>query len=205
MLPVNVQRRAVSPLIWIIFALLLVAVGAISAAGISRRRRQSFDGAVKTFQDSPAAKRSESMREFIQAADSNGPAWYLLGCSLLRDDRTEEAARAFGMAYHRDCNLQTAALLTFACLKVKSDDSADLIDQILTTWEELRRPNILRRVEDRLLLESLAQTTREAPRLSALGRMIWLVAGPANQLRIEELLKTGGPRWSALREQTAQS
>lgn len=145
-------------------------------------------------------KRSKAMRELIQAADSHAPAWYLLGCSLLRDDLTEEAARAFGMAHHRDCNLQTAALLTFACLKTKSDDSADIIDQIITTWEELGRPDILRRAEDRLLLECLAQTTREAPRLSALGRMIWLVAGPANQSRIEELLETDGPRRSALRE-----
>ena len=201
MLRVNVQRRAVSPWIWIIFAFLLAAVGAIPAVRIRRRRQRCFDVAIRTFQDAPAAKRSEAMRDLIKTTDSNGPAWYLLGCSLLRDNRTEEAARAFGMAHHRDCNLQTAALLTFACLKAKSADSTDIIDQILATWEELRQPDVLSRVEDRLLLDCLVETTRdEAPRLSALGRMIWLVAGPASQSRIEELLETDEPRWSALGE-----
>lgn len=189
-----------SPWIWIISALLLVVVGAISIFLIRRRRHRYFDVAIKAFLGTPAAKRSTAMRELIQATDSNAPAWYLLGCSLLRDDRTKEAARAFGMAHHRDCNLQTAALLTFACLKTKSDDATDIIDQILATWEELRRPDVLRRVEDRLLLDCLIATTRETPHLSALGRMIWLVAGPASQSKIEELLETDGPRWSALRE-----
>jgi hypothetical protein len=154
-------------------------MGVITAMGIRRRRIRCFDVAIRAFQDAPAADRSQAMRELIQATDSNGPAWYLLGCSLLRNDRTEEAARAFGMAYHRDCNLQTAALLTFACLKARSNDSADIIDQVLATWEEMHRPNILRKVEDRRLLDGLTETTREAPRLSPLGRMIWLVTGPA--------------------------
>ena len=188
-----------SPWIWIISALLLIAVGAISAVHIRRRRHRSFDVAIKTFQDAPAAKRADAMRKLIKIDNANGAAWYLLGCSLLRNNRTEEAARAFGMAHHRDCNLQTAALLTFACLKTAGNGSADIIEQILTTWEELHRPDVLHRVEDRRLLECMTRTAREAPRLSPLGRVIWLSTGPESQSRIEERLATGEPRWSALR------
>ena len=180
--------------------LLLVGAGAVLALLSARLRRRCYDTALRTFLAAPAAERTDAMRELIQAEDGNAPAWYLLGCSLLRAERIDEAARAFGMAHHRDGNLQTAALLTFACLKTDRDRPCDIIEQILTTWQEMQRPDVLGKAHDRRLLDCLSATTRDAPRLSPLGRLMWLVTGPAEQSRIEKLLATDQPRWSVLRE-----
>lgn len=175
--------------------------GGMSALAVGRsalRRRRAFDAAICTFAAAPEERREAVMREQLETTDVRGPAWYLLGCACLRAGRVREAARAFGAAHHHDCDLETAALLTFACLKAREGPGTDLIERVLTTWEEMQRPDVTRRTADRRMLRCLASTTRTAPELSPLGRLIWGVAGPAQQARIESILKTGDERWAPI-------
>jgi hypothetical protein len=140
------------------------------------------------------------MRYLLAEFDPNGAAWYLCGCACLTGCRTRQAARAFGMAHHADSGLETAALLTFACLKASDGEDSDLIEQITTTWHEMKKPDILRRQEDRLLLDCLEATTGRAPvSLSPLGRMTWLIAGPVLRERLERLIAGDDARWAPLR------
>lgn len=185
----------------------LILAGAVTVLGAAvaaalverRRRRRRYARAVRAFTTAPAEKRDEAMRALLREAATDAPAWYLLGCTHLRASRMREAARAFGFAHHCDCNLETAALLTFACLKAADGAASDIVEQILVTWEELGRPDPAHRVEDRQMLRCLAATTREAGRLAPLGRLIWLVTGPAQQARLERMLATRDPRFSPLR------
>jgi hypothetical protein len=141
------------------------------------------------------------MRSLLDELYPSGPAWYLCGCACLGEYRAKHAARAFGMAHHADSNLETAALLTFACLKASDGEDSDLIEQITTTWHEMKKPDILRRQEDRLLLDCLETASAKAPpSLSPLGRLAWLVVGPVLRDRIERLVAGNDPRWAPLRK-----
>ena len=129
------------------------------------------------------------MRSLLDEYHPNGAAWYLCGCACLGEYRTKQAVRAFGMAHHADSNLETAALLTFACLKASDGEDSDLIEQITTTWHEMKKPDILRRQEDQMLLDCLEATAGKARiALSPLGRMTWLVVGPVLRERLDRLV-----------------
>jgi hypothetical protein len=147
-----------------------------------------------------AADREGAMRSLLNRPGLNGPAWYLCGCACLQEYRAKQAARAFGMAHHADSNLETAALLTFACLKAADGQDSDLVEQITTTWQEMKNPDILHRQQDRLLLDCLEATCGQAPAsLSPLGRLAWLVVGPVLRDRIERLVTGDDACWAPLR------
>lgn len=192
---------------WIQLVLLLgILVGGVyCAAGAlhARRRRKRYRLAMDRFISTPEDIRTRAMQTLIDGSATHGPAWYLLGCALLRTSRTKEAARAFGFAHHCDCNLETAALLTFACLKAKEGEGSDIIEQILITWEELGQPDLARRVEDRRMLSCLASTSRDASTTPVLhGRdgleqLIRLVIDPMQKSRFEQMIAKGDPWYYA--------
>ena len=165
-----------------------------------RRLRKSEQIVIDTFLSSPIDRRADALRALLDTTDCRAPGWYLLGCLHLRSCRVKEAARAFGMAHHSDYRLETAALLTFACLKAKEGEGSDIIEQILVTWQEMKRPDVVHRAEDRRMLDCLASTTRDVPTTSQLGRLIWLVTGPAHQSKIEEMLAVNGPNSGLLKQ-----
>ena len=186
-------------LILTIGILLFASIGLASVVMRGRRRRACYAAAKKAFLSSSPEDRVAALSSLLSGAEKDGPAWYLLGCSHLRAYRMKEAARAFGMAHHGDCNLESAALLTFACLKAEDGEGSEIIERILETWEEMRRPEICRRIEDREIMQCLSATTRDAPTLSRLGMLIWYVTGPAHQRKIEETIAGSGPHRTALR------
>ena len=169
-----------------ILALVAAAVAGSSLRAYSERRRRYSD-AVHLWQSTPDERRLEVFSALPLEQDLNGPAWYLLGCAHLHHSQIRSAARAFGMAHHADCKLESAALLTFACLKAGEGSDSDVVDQIAITWDEMKRPEPLKCREDRLLLECLDTTVGPAPRLTPLGRLAWLVVGAALRPRVEQV------------------
>ncbi|MEK6644318.1 MAG: hypothetical protein AABZ08_10445 [Planctomycetota bacterium] len=130
----------------------------------------------------------------------NAPAWYLTGVQNLRDGHIREAVRAFGIAHHADCDLVTAALLTFAGLKASSVPAGDLIHQIVTTWHEMNRPRLNATKADALMRSAIQRTAPPAPTGSELAGFIWVVVGPDERERLKQLIESG-PEWtSALRD-----
>lgn len=168
---------------WLIYVISAVALGIAAAAAASavrgaRRRRAQYNEAVRLWRETPEPRRREIFAALPPDGELNAPAWFLLGCICLRRHDTREAARAFGMAHHADWRLENAALLTFACLKATDGPGSDIAAQLAATWREMKRPDPLRRREDRLMLDCLAETTPGLPVLSDLGRLAWLVVGP---------------------------
>jgi len=186
----------------ILIALAGLAVAAALARCVvaARRRRRSYFAAMQAWLSAPAERRHEVLRRLTCEQDPHAAAWFLLGCALLRQSRAREAARAFGMAHHADFRLQNAALLTFASLKATEGPDSDIIEQIVQTWHEMRRPGLMQTREDRRLLDCLAATTRDPPRLSPLGRLIWFVVGPVQQSRLELMLDAKVPLAQDLRD-----
>ncbi len=164
------------------------------ASVLSRRlmQRRQYAKAVHDWQAAAPDERISAMLVLLNNANAGAPAWYLAGCAYLQRGRAKEAARAFGMAHHADWRLDSAAMLTFACLKTPEGEDSNLIEQIVTTWREMRKPSLPCHHEDKVLLDCLASTTQNPPALSPLGRIAWSVAGPAHQARIEQLTSQGG-------------
>ncbi len=168
---------------WLIYLISAVALGIAATAAASavrgaRRRRVQYNEAVRLWRETPEPRRREVFAALPLDGELNAPAWFLRGCTCLRRHDTREAARAFGMAHHADWRLENAALLTFACLKATDGPGSDIAAQLAATWREMKRPDLLRRPEDRLLLACLAETTPGLPELSDLGRLAWLMVGP---------------------------
>lgn len=179
-----------------ILVVLLIAGSAFAAC---RRRRKLYAQAVQVWTQAPPGRRAAAVQSLLDRSAANGPAWYLLGCARLWEYRTKQAARAFGMAHHADSTLETAALLTFACLKAADGADSDFLEQITSTWQEMNEPDLLRRKHDRLMLSCLEAGAGKPPSLSPLGRLAWLTSGPALRAKLENAVATDDPRWNALR------
>lgn len=89
-----------------------------------------------------------------------------------------DAAKKFGMAHHADWELESAALLTFTCLKSRDEDGEAFLRHLSTTWTEMRRPALGAREAEQLMLDGLAEDGEEPARLSMLGRVAWRVGPP---------------------------
>ncbi len=174
---------------------LLGAVPVIGAVSVllawhraARRRRSDCREAVTVWERAAASDRAHALGALREADRPSAAAWYLTGVSWLREGRIRQAARCFGIAHHLDERIETAALLTFSCLKARETPDSDIVDQIFKTWEEMRRPNLLRFEEDRLLIDSVCRTAPPAPPLSAVGRLAWGVVPAQLHCRVESLL-----------------
>jgi hypothetical protein len=181
--------------VWITGSIVLLATvgAAASAIAAARTRRNLLAQAARLWCQTPAEQRLEVISNLSSSIEPNGPAWYMIGCIHLGEFRTKKAARAFGIAHHADCNLETAALLTFACLKAAEGPDSDIVEQIITTWSEMGKPDVLRRRQDRRLLDCLESTTPQAPALPPLGRLAWLVVGPGLRPKVQQLFESSQP------------
>lgn len=174
---------------------LLAAVPVIGAVSVllawhsaARRRRSDCREAITVWESAAASGRADALEPLRAADRPNAAAWYLTGVSWLREGRIRQAARCFGIAHHLDERIETAALLTFSCLKAREGSDSDLVEQIFKTWDEMKRPDLLRFDEDRLLIDSVCRTAPPAPPLSAVGRLAWGVVPSHLHSRVEPLL-----------------
>lgn len=176
----------------------IAAVAAIISGwrvGVLRKRRR-YEAVVARWEKSPATDRGTAMEALLNGSVPNAAAWYLAGAAQLREGHIRRAARAFGIAHHSDARLESAALLTFACLKAREGPSSDLLEQIARTWIEMKRPDLAASMEDRRILKCLLATTPEAPPLSLVGQLAWSVVSPAEQAQMGMLINDAGCEWA---------
>lgn len=164
--------------LWIV-ALGAVALGLIigvTGAIRTRQRRRVGQQTLFLWRDMDESSRIGALRRRIAEWPENPVGWYLLGCCQLRSGHVKDAAQCFGMAYHQDVELESAALLTFACLKSRDGAGSDILDQMAITWGEMRKPDLSGSPADRLLMSAL--DADDGPEtLSTLGRLAWSVSG----------------------------
>lgn len=89
---------------------------------------------------------------------------YLLGCHALDAGDIPTAVRAFECAYHDDDAYSTACVLVFACLKQEVDPDRPLLDDVVLSWQELRKPKLLEHARERELLTAVTGEAISAPR-----------------------------------------
>lgn len=151
-----------------------VVVSKVTFSEFSRRRRVARGSAavIAAWRQNPDSHRDSAIRECLNADPENPMGWFLLGCYHLSGCRIRDAARYFGMAYHQDVRIESAALLTFACLKAREGQCTDILDQIAVTWIEMRRPRLMESAVVREAMEVVGpEHTPES--LSELGRLAW--------------------------------
>lgn len=102
-----------------------------------------------------------------------------------------DAARAFGMAHHADWELESAALLTFTCLKSRDEDGEAFLRHLSTTWIEMRRPALGARAAEQLVLDGLMEDSEVPARLSILGRVAWHIGPPGAQEALSRIAACG--------------
>jgi hypothetical protein len=166
----------------------MLFAGATALLRNSLECRKRYAEAARVWHTTPAEQRVQVLVELSADQDPSGPAWFLIGCVHLQQYRTRQAARAFGIAHHSDCNLETAALLAFACLKATEGEDSDIVEKMISTWNEMRQPDVQRRKEDRFLLACIEATSERPPALSPLGRLAWLVVNASLRSKILRLL-----------------
>jgi hypothetical protein len=186
---------------WLAVPVAIVGIIAVAGAlGASRRRRRSYHDAIVLWQQTAPTQRRAVLEKHVDGADFSAPAWYLLGCAYLQEGRPRLAARAFGVAHHADWQLESAALLTFACLKAAEGPDSDVIQQAVQTWREMREPDLFHHVPDRIMLTGLAATAPALPPLlSPLGQLIWLTVSESQRRRVETMAANGSATAALLR------
>ncbi|QDV89267.1 hypothetical protein RAS2_03320 [Phycisphaerae bacterium RAS2] len=162
----------------------LVVMGMLAGGGVSlgtvfsvRARRARYRSAIQAWRAAPPDRRAEALEPFATGPD-RAAAWFLLGAERLRTGDMADAAKKFGMAHHSDWELESAALLTFTCLKSRDEDGEAFLRHLSTTWTEMRRPALGAREAEQLVLDSLAEDGDESARLSMLGLVAWRVGPP---------------------------
>jgi hypothetical protein len=163
--------------------LALAAVFAVAAVLRAHwRRRRAIDAAAGLWQHTDAAQRCAVLASRCAGAPECAALWYLLGCAHLRQGAVGSAAQAFGRAYHADWRLASAALMTFACLKASADETGPttLLRHVVTTWDEMGRPPLARRADERRLLDVLGSSSDPGTPAGAeaVARRIMALSGP---------------------------
>lgn len=143
-----------------------------------RRSRARAAEAIRVFGQSDPDNLEKELAALTERSPESALAWYLLGTAQLRRGGVQNAARSFGMAHHRDCGLESAALLTFACLKTREGDEEELIHQIVTTWGEMKRPDLRATAVDRVAAACICLPGRPE-NLSPLGALAWSAGNEA--------------------------
>jgi hypothetical protein len=163
---------------------------AVAAKRIAGRARQRMKHSILAFEQSAASGDDAPLCNLTRLEPDNAGAWYFLGAMHLRKSQVREAARCFGAAYHRNCDLQTAVLFTFACLKARDGEQTDIVEQLLATWNEIREKGAPFTPDDRLAVATLVKSINPTPGFSALGRLIWSAVGPTQREQLMALVDT---------------
>jgi hypothetical protein len=198
----------------------VTALAAVAEWSRARKQRNRTLEAARLWRETPPAERIPALRRALDESPDSPPLHYLLGAALLREADYVLAARHFGMAYHGDADAASAALLTFACLKTgATEDAFDeslsihvtqagepnhsfsepmenrLAFHVVRTWEEMKSPALGTAAMERVLWSVLAKDDNPPPGISPLGRMLWMLAGPAD-CRILRRVDAESPSWA---------
>lgn len=183
-------------MLWIVFGLVALT-GLWAALSLLREKRRAalrLETAMRIMSTVAPQQRLQELWKVTRFDPDNSAAWYYLGAIQLRDGHVRDAARSFGMAYHRNCDLETAALFTFACLKSREGAQTDVVEQLLKTRSEMREGDIPRKEMDIAVTRCLCEASEGARSLSDFGAVVWSSVGPFQRRQIEQLLTSEAGR-----------
>jgi hypothetical protein len=118
----------------------------------------------------------------------------MLGCAWLDRGYPERAVRPFQMAYHANPDYPVAMVLAFACMKVNCDTADNVLEQVIGTWQEVRRPALGRKPRERLFLAA-SRRGRAPAGASPLAEALWSLPAQSLRRQIADAL-TNRPAWA---------
>jgi len=98
---------------------------------------------------------------------------YLAGCEAIDANRPALAVQHMMVAHHSAQELQSAALLVFAGLSWVEQTERPLLNTLLDTWEEFRRPAFDQTPGERALLDCFAEPEPAWDGVTSLARRLW--------------------------------
>lgn len=98
---------------------------------------------------------------------------YLAGCEAIDAHRPAVAVRHMMIAHHSAPEFQSAALLVFSGLSWVEQTERPLLNTLLDTWEEFRRPTFDQTPGERALLDCFAEPEPAWDGVSNLARRLW--------------------------------
>lgn len=126
--------------------------------------RGQADSAIDVWNLLPPIERLTAFERRAADAPNCAENWFLLAIAQLSTGDVRRAAQYFGKAYHADPSLESAALMTFACLKAAANLRNASLPQLMTiTWNEMRKPPLGRLPRERRLLEAWAASLGAVP------------------------------------------
>lgn len=134
--------------------------------------RHSFAQLVESFRGLSGAERYQRCQQRLAVAPRCPVARYLAGCYDFDEGRPALGVRSMMIAHHCEPALESAALLVFAGLNW-IERQAPLLEVLLATWDEFRRPQFDRTRRERMLLDAFAEPAEGVERVSPLARRIW--------------------------------
>ena len=162
---------------WLFLGIILTIYPVILFVGYlveTQRRRAVYRTLMKQWSATPEIEREALITQWLAKSPRSGAVWYLRGVLDLRVRRTQQAARAFGMAHHCDTNLVSAAMLTFVCLKSRDGSTDSNIQSLIeTTWMEMKRPSLGQFEEEKIILTALTDD-------SSLAQSNWTIERVTN-------------------------
>lgn len=102
--------------------------------------RRSMVSFLQSLRGHSPAERTVRLQARIESHAQCPVARYLLGCEEFDAGRPATAVRHWMIAYHASWQLESAAFLVFAGLKLSSPGAPPLLQTLVSTWQEYRRP-----------------------------------------------------------------
>lgn len=121
----------------------------------------------------PTPELCEKLRVRLASEARCPVANYLLACDAFDRGRCASGVRSMMIAHHAEPTLESAALLVFAGLNWGKRRETPLLEVLLDTWEEFRRPEFDRKRKERRLLDAFAQPHERLDGVSPLARRLW--------------------------------
>jgi len=134
---------------------------------------RTFRSAVESYAGTPRDQWAERCAQTLQRHPWCPVSRYLAACCEFDRGRAAVAVRHMMIAHHAEPALESAALLVFAGLSWVEQLHRPLVDVLVETWEEFRRPQFDRTRKERLLLDALAPAEPGPQRVSPLARALW--------------------------------
>ena len=100
-------------------------------------------------------------------------AGYLAACYEFDHGRPATAVRRMMIVHHAEPRLESAALLVFSGLNWASKREQPLLDVLVRTWDEFRRPEFDRTMIEQELLDLFADPGHGLAEVSPLARRLW--------------------------------
>lgn len=127
----------------------------------------------KPYATMPCDVRSAALAKALEQTPRCPVTRYLAGCEALDAHRPATAVRHMMVAHHSAPEFQSAALLVFAGLSWVEQAERPLLNALLDTWEEFRRPSFDQTAAEQVMLDCFAEPEPSWEGVSTLARKLW--------------------------------